>query len=119
MKPIGWISDDCQTLLGAGHAGHGTIQAERDDEHPNPVYADSAERRYLAEFVPLLKEAITVAERTFPDGGVEMAVLATKPDGSGQIVARFEPDFVEDLADLVGGTPMTREEEAEETARRG
>ena len=61
-------------------------------------------KRSLAEFLPHLKLAIAMARiEAGPEGKTELGVLGVQPDGSGQIVARFETSFVDDLEKLVMG----------------
>ena len=57
----------------------------------------------LAEFLPHLRIAINAAK----DSGcvVEIGILSTKPDGSGRIVARFNPGFVDDLSTVIHSFP--------------
>jgi hypothetical protein len=56
----------------------------------------------LAAFLPHLKIACEMAKIEVPGCKVELGVIGTKPDGSGQIVARFElTEFIADLEKLL------------------
>ena len=56
----------------------------------------------LATFIPHLRIATGMAQIEVPGGKVEIGIIGVKPDGSGQIVARFETSFIDDLETLVG-----------------
>ena len=55
----------------------------------------------LADFLPHLEVAIEVAKIDNPGTEIQLGVIASKPDGSGQVVARFGVEFVKDLRTLV------------------
>ena len=63
----------------------------------------------LLEFIPPLRHAFADAKR---EGEPQLAVVASKPDGSGRVIARFNGDeFLTDLCGLLGVPTANSEEE--------
>lgn len=58
-------------------------------------------KKDLADFLPHLQLALGAAKVNNPEGKLQLAIASVNPDGSGQLGARFETEFVEDLAILV------------------
>ena len=62
----------------------------------------------LRAALPYFRKAVADAKK---QGIVQLGVMATNPDGSGQVVMRFDSeDFFEDLALVLDAGPQTDED---------
>lgn len=70
----------------------------------------------LREALPYLRNAVAEASAS---GVAQLAVVSTKPDGSGKLVCKFEcVEFMADLAAVVGAGPQTEDDDARAEARK-
>lgn len=74
--------------------------AVQDVKIIDPEVVDS-----LSAFLPHLGIAIETAKIDYPDATIKLGVLAELPDGSGNVIARFDTAFVDDLRTLVDYNP--------------
>ena len=78
--------------------------------------ADQAKLQRLREALPYLRNAVAEASAS---GVAQLAVVSTKPDGSGKLVCKFEcVEFMADLAAVVGAGPQTEDDDARAEARK-
>ena len=78
------------------------------NEIDNVVLEKAAATRRLLGAIPYFRVAIADAAKK---GKVELGILATLPDGSGNIEVRFAAEeFFNDLALLVDAPPQTEED---------
>lgn len=70
---------------------------------------DQAKERLLLA-LPYLRNAVAQAKQK--TGRAQIAVLATNPNGSGNLIARFEADeFFADLEAVLGAAAQTEEDD--------
>ena len=75
-----------------------------------------SEVQRLREALPYLRNAVAEASAS---GVAQLAVVSTKPDGSGNLVCKFEcVEFMADLAAVVGAGPQTEDDDARAEARK-
>lgn len=72
-------------------------------------------REALLAVLPYMRYAITMANS---EGTAKLGILCEFPDGGGKVEARFEADFLEDLALVIGAPDQTEEDELKASARR-
>lgn len=74
---------------------------------------DDAKARLLTA-LPFLRHAMEEALAEAGEGGnAGLGIIATKADGSGKVIARFEaPAFFEDLAEVLGASELSDEDRA-------
>lgn len=64
--------------------------------------------------LPYFRKAVVDAKK---QGNVQLGVMATNPDGSGQVLMRFDSeDFFDDLALVLGVGPQTEEDDTKASA---
>ena len=79
-----------------------------------PSHGEQVQR--LREALPYLRNAVAEASAS---GVAQLAVVSTKPDGSGKLVCKFEcVEFMADLAAVVGAGPQTEDDDARAEARK-
>jgi len=59
-------------------------------------------RDRLSAVLPHLRIMVEAAKIDRPGSKVELGILATSPDGSGKVMARFDLEFLDDLGTLTG-----------------
>ena len=68
----------------------------------------------LRDALPYFRKAVADAKK---QGNVQLGVMATNPDGSGQVLMRFDSeDFFEDLALVLDLGPQTEEDDRKASA---
>ena len=83
---------------------------------PTEAAQDQGEVQRLREALPYLRNAVAEASAS---GVAQLAVVSTKPDGSGKLVCKFEcVEFMADLAAVVGAGPQTEDDDARAEARK-
>lgn len=88
--------------------GKAPIAAGPLEASVGPTEVDAAKERLLAA-LPYFRKAVSDAKKK---GAVQLGVLATNPDGSGNIEVRFEAsEFFDDLATVLGAPPQTEEDD--------
>ena len=81
-----------------------------------PAAPAQSEVQRLREALPYLRNAVAEASAS---GVAQLAVVSTKPDGSGKLVCKFEcVEFMADLAAVVGAGPQTEDDDARAEARK-
>jgi hypothetical protein len=56
----------------------------------------------LKQALPHIRMAIEMAKLQEPQGEITLAICSKKPDGSGQLTAHFEGEFLDDVARVLG-----------------
>lgn len=85
-------------------------------ELPQEARHDQGEVQRLRKALPYLRNAVAEASAS---GVAQLAVVSTKPDGSGKLVCKFEcVEFMADLAAVVGAGPQTEDDDARAEARK-
>lgn len=88
----------------------------RADQAKLQKLQDQGEVQRLREALPYLRNAVAEASAS---GVAQLAVVSTKPDGSGKLVCKFEcVEFMADLAAVVGAGPQTEDDDARAEARK-
>jgi hypothetical protein len=72
-------------------------------------------RANLLNVLPHIRHAIDVAKAK---GTAKLGILCEFPDGGGKVEARFEIEFLEDLAVAIGAPEQTEEDNQTAAARR-
>ncbi len=114
-KPLGvsmMVVCDCVPVV--TRAGDMTVTMLVSPEQFKKEKRVQEARDKMLKAITFMRHAVKEAAKK---GEVHFGILAVNPDGSGQVVARFEaPEFFDDLAAIIDAPEQTEEDDLEASA---